>query len=317
MNGKSPTSLVLGSGGARGLTHIGVIRALQDRGHDIRYVSGSSIGALVGGIYAAGKLDAYADWVCALQKIDIVRLLDWSFEGDALLKGERIIAVLKELIGDRNIEDLPIGYTAVATDLSEAGKGREIWLNQGPLFDAIRASMSVPTIFTPVKRDGRLLVDGGVVNPVPVAPTLNDRTDITVAVDLNGGPEARWALMPEREAKAPGALQVVYQQRIGRYLDRLWPDSQPQTEPERLGFSDIAMRSMETMQATITKFKLAASAPTVTISIPRNLCGFFDFHRARDLIEYGYSRTVQVLDQLEDTGSDVTTIPGTDDASDG
>lgn len=308
MSAKTSTSLVLGSGGARGLTHIGVIRALEERGYSIRYVAGSSIGALIGGTYAAGKLDVYADWVCALQRIDIVRLLDWSFDGGALLKGDRIISVLKDLIGDRNIEDLPIGYTAVATDLAEAGRGREVWLNQGPLFDAIRASMAVPTIFTPVSRNGQLLVDGGVVNPVPVAPTLNDHTEITVAVDLNGRPDTQ-LLPPDRDAKSPGALQAAYQQSIGRYLDRFLPEFQPRPQRERLGLSDIAMRSMETMQATITQFKLAAFAPTVTVSIPRTLCGFFDFHRAQDLIEYGYARTEPILKRLEDAAADEQPYP--------
>ena len=165
------TSLVLGSGGARGLTHIGVIRCLEDRGYRIRYVAGSSMGALVGGVYAAGKLDVYADWVSALQKSDIVRLLDWSFQRGALFKGERLIGVLKALIGENNIEDLSIGYTAVATDLSQEGAGREVWLNRGPLFDARRASIALPTLFEPVKKNDRLMVDGGIVNPVPVAPT--------------------------------------------------------------------------------------------------------------------------------------------------
>src|SRR5690554_764142 len=112
-----PTSLVLGAGGARGLTHIGVIRCLEAHGYDIRYISGSSMGALVGGIYAAGKLDTYADWVTALQRLDVLRLLDWSLNG-ALFKGERIIRVLRELIGDSRIEELPIGFTAIATELS-------------------------------------------------------------------------------------------------------------------------------------------------------------------------------------------------------
>lgn len=289
------TSLVLGSGGAKGLAHIGVIRCLEDRGYRIRYVAGSSIGALVGGIYAAGELETYADWVKALRRTEIVRLLDWSFDRRALFKGDRIVDAMRELVGERQIEELPIGFTAVATDLAATGTRREVWLKTGPLFDAIRASTAVPTIFSPVEKDGRLLVDGGVVNPVPVAPTLNDRTEITIAVNLNGpmsittsGP------LPPAEETSPNALQGAYQQSIGRFVDKLFPgdgDDKP-----RIGFSDVATRSMETMQATITQFRLAASSPDITINLPRNLCGFFDFHRAGELMEYGYSRAEQALD---------------------
>src|SRR5690606_4834385 len=143
-----------GSGGARGLAHIGVIRCLEDKGYDIRYISSSSMGAVVGGIYAAGKLDVFAEWVSALQKLDVLWLLDWSLGGGAFFKGERIIQALTQLIGDREIEELPIGFTAIATELST---GREVWLNKGSLFEAIHASIAVPTLFAPVAR-GKLVL---------------------------------------------------------------------------------------------------------------------------------------------------------------
>lgn len=291
------TSLVLGSGGARGLTHIGVIRCLEGRGYAIRSVAGSSVGALIGGIHAAGKLDVYADWVTSLQRGDIVRLLDWSFDQGALFKGERIISVLRELIGDRDIERLPIGFTAVATDLSGAGARREVWLDRGSLFDAIRTSIAVPGVFAPVMADGRLMVDGGIVNPVPVGPTLNDRTEVTVAVDLNGQWDSTLRSAPSA-TRRPGTLQQAYRQSIGRYLDRLWP-SAPSGTAERIGFSELLTRSMETMQASITQFKLAATTPSVVVSIPRNICGFFDFHRARELIAYGHERAAETMERYE------------------
>ncbi|MGB7303386.1 MAG: patatin-like phospholipase family protein [Burkholderiaceae bacterium] len=290
-------SLVLGSGGAKGLTHIGVIRCLIDQGFSIRSVAGSSMGALIGGIYAAEKLDVYADWVKALERSDVVRLLDWSFGGGGLFKGERIISELKVLIGDRNIEQLPVRFTAVATDLSVPGPGREVWFNHGPLFDAIRASMAVPTIFTPVAINGRLLVDGAVINPVPVAPTLSDQTDLIIAVDLNGPIITPSPLSPERQPPAESALLNAYRDGIGRFMEMLSlgaPDSE-----QRLGFSDIAMRSMEAMQATITQFKNAANPPSLTVSIPRNLCTFFDFFRASELIDFGYKQAQEALARLD------------------
>ena len=298
MNDNTPTSLVLGSGGARGLAHIGVIQCLEARGYSIQMVAGSSIGALVGGIYAAGRLDAYIDWVTALHKSDIVRLLDWSFDRGALFKGERIFAVLRELIGECDIEALPIGFTAVATDVSALGSGREIWFNQGPLFDAIRASSAIPGVFAPFKKDGHILVDGGVVNPVPVGPTLNNRTPMTVAVDLNGLSDPERTLSgAASEDSSNGSLRTVYQQSVGRYLDKLWPTPAPRSNPEQMGFSEMLSRSMETMQASITNFKLAANTPTVVVRIPRDICGFFDFHRAEELIAFGYACAERTIDQ--------------------
>src|SRR6266446_5429568 len=145
-------SLVLGSGGARGLAHIGVIQWLTENGYEIRSIAGSSMGALVGGIFAAGKLEAYADWVLALERIQVLRLLDPAFGRPGLFKGERIVGVLRELIGDLAIEDLPVSFTAVATDLES---GEEVWLREGKLFDAIRASIAIPLIFTPFEYRGR------------------------------------------------------------------------------------------------------------------------------------------------------------------
>ena len=167
MNEKRKTvSLVLGSGGARGLAHIGVIHVLEERGYDIQSVSGCSVGALVGGIYAAGKLAEYEEWVRKLTKFDMVNLMDIAWVGGGLVKGEKIMRRMRDLVGERQIEDLPIPFTAVATELES---GREVWLNEGSLFDAIRSSCSLPLFFTPTKYREKMLVDGGVVNPVPVS----------------------------------------------------------------------------------------------------------------------------------------------------
>ncbi len=288
-NNSRSISLVLGGGGARGLTHIGVIRCLKDQGFEIRYIAGSSIGALIGGVYAAGELDTYADWVCALQKRDIVRLMDWSFSGGALLKGERIISVLRELIGDRNIEDLPIGYTAVATSLYEE---REVWLNSGPLFDAIRASTAVPMIFAPVERGNRLLVDGSIVNPIPIAPTLNDNSDLTIAVDLCAPPETPLKSLTRVKGDEKTSL---YQKKIASFIDSLWSKSDLKAETTNPGAFDLMIKSMDIMQTYIARLKLAAYSPNVLIEIPRNLCGFFEFDHAAELIDYGYQRTEKII----------------------
>lgn len=180
------------------------------------------------------------------------------------------------LIGDCRIEDLPVSYTAVATDLDT---GKEVWLREGPLFDAIRASIAIPLLVVPSRLDGRRLVDGGVVNPVPIAPTLNDRTDLTIAVNLSGKPET--AAKTIVAASPPTAVPNSYKQRIRAFVENLWT-SPPRPEPEDLGLFEIALRAMDTMQDTIARLKLAAYTPDVIIDIPRDVCAFHEFHRAKE-----------------------------------
>jgi len=228
-------SLVLGSGGARGLAHIGVIGYLEENGYKIRSVAGASMGALVGGIWAAGRLEEYLDWIRALTRFDVFKLLDFSYSWSGLFKGERIIELLRELVGDREIESLPVAFTAVATDLDS---GKEIWLNRGNLFDAIRSSIAIPTFFTPHHYLGRRLVDGGLVNPVPIAPTLNDVTDLTVAVNLIGKPSVELETKPVPEPPVQDRLSV-YQNRIRRFIDGLYggDDTPPMHRKRNRGFS--------------------------------------------------------------------------------
>lgn len=280
MSQHTTVSLVLGSGGARGLAHIGVIQWLTENGYAIRGIAGSSMGALVGGIYATGKLDVYAKWVAALERIDVLRLLDPSFGRAGLFKGERIMDVLRELIGDCSIEDLPVSFTAVATDLDS---GKEVWLREGKLFDAIRASIATPLVFTPFRQGGRQLLDGGLVNPIPIAPTFNDITDMTIAVSLSGPAEPT----PCAPA-AQRALGNAYHERIRAFVESLHFSREPDTPS--IGFIEIVLASMETMQNTIARLKLAAYSPDVTISIPRNACAYHEFWRAEELIALGRER---------------------------
>ncbi len=280
-------SLALGGGGARGLAHIGVIQWLTENGYDIRSIAGSSMGALVGGIYAAGKLEVYAEWVLALERLQVVRLLDPAFGRTGLFKGERIIGVLRELIGDCAIEDLPMSFTAVATDLESS---EEVWLRDGKLFDAIRASIATPLIFTPFRHGARTLLDGALVNPVPIAPTLGDTTDLTIAVSLSGPAELRPAPPP---ASTPMVNGNAYRQRIRAFIESLQP-ARTNDAPTR-GFIDIAFVAMQAMQDTIARLKLAAYSPDVTVEIPRNACGFHEFWRAEELIALGRERAAQAF----------------------
>jgi NTE family protein len=287
-------SLVLGSGGARGLAHIGVIDALNARGYEIRAIAGTSMGAVIGGIYAAGELLTYTRWVSAMSKADVVRLLDFAFSGSGLVKGDRIIGVLKELIGDRNIEDLPISFTAVATDLR---KQREVWLNRGSLFDAMRASMAIPAFFTPFPYNGRLLVDGGLVDPVPIAPTLKDQTDLTVAVMTGARSRPELDVAPEPEVDKHPNHAAGYRERIAQSVERLF-GTPMESGSEEMGLFEVIVRSTDTMQNTIARLKMAAYSPDIVVKIPRNACGFLEFYRAQEMIALGGKQAELVLPDL-------------------
>lgn len=277
-----PVSIVLGSGGARGYAHIGALDWLQENGYEVRSIAGSSMGALIGGIFATGKLHLYTEWVTALERLDVLRLLDPTFARSGFIKGDRIMGVLRDLIGDCRIEDLPIAYTAVATDLDT---GKEVWLREGKLFDAIRASIATPLVFTPAEHQGRRLIDGALVNPIPIAPTLTDTTALTIAVDLAGPSEA--LPVPQPSPRIDGNS---YRARIRRFVDSLFPGDGMPAAPT-LGSSEVFFAAIETMQTTISRLKLAAYSPDVTIEIPRNACAYYEFWRAKELIDLGRKRT--------------------------
>jgi NTE family protein len=318
-------SLVLGSGGARGYAHIGVIEELLAHGFRIESIAGSSMGALIGGVYAAGKLDAYRNWVGSMQRYDVWRMLDWTLTGGGFIKGDRIIEAMRDLVGETNIEDLSIPYTAVAVDIDAQ---REVWLSRGSLFDAIRASIATPAIFRPHRYQGRTLVDGGLLNPVPVSATLRDLTDCTIAVDVNAlaepldseataaGPvtaadrtstvsiedrnpgvagQASPEVLDRQDIAAPARVASRYWKKFGKLLDSVSERRGHRAVVLEPGLVELFVRSLDTVQATITRFKLAAQPPDLLITIPRNACAFYEFHRAEELIEIGRRRTREAL----------------------
>jgi NTE family protein len=281
-------SLVLGSGGARGMAHIGIIHWLEENGYAIRSISGASIGSVVGGIYALDRLTDFTGWVTALSKSDIVRLLDFAVGRAGLVKGDRVIDALKDLVGDKLIEDLPIAYTAVAVDIVNE---KEVWFNSGPLFQAIRASISMPMFFTPVKHGGSELLDGGMLNPVPVAPTFRDDTETTIAVNLLGAAAA----LPEpdeRHISFPPIAEL--KTKIDRYIENISPGLSVKSE-SRLGLFQMIVHSIDTMQGAIARQKLAAYPPDMILEVPRNLCGMLEFDRAAEMIELGYNIAAKTI----------------------
>lgn len=294
-------ALVLGAGGARGLAHIGVINVLREHGHEIVAVAGASMGALVGGIYAAGRLDEYTRWASALERSDVVRLLDFAFGHPGLFKGDRVIGVLRELIGSYQIESLPIPFTAVATDVQ---RQREVWLQSGPLFDAIRASIAIPMVFTPYRVHGRELVDGGLLSPMPMAATRMTAADWVVAVDLNAHmhPAENGRVKPviataEKPAASAASANDSLRERIGGFLDG-FIEKRNKPAVSQPGIVDLMSQALDTMQARIARMQLALDPPDLLVRVPHDACAFYEFWRAKELIELGRTAAEHALTAL-------------------
>lgn len=294
-------SLVLGSGGARGLAHIGVIRVLERHGWKIGAISGSSIGALIGGFYAAGKLDEYAEWVQELTEFNVLRYLDVAWGGAGMLKGEMLMQTLQHFVGTHRIEDLPIPLSIVATDVLTR---KEVWLRRGDLFDAIRASIAVPTVFTPHMIKGRPLLDGGILNPVPIAPTLQDPTDAIIAVSLSGVPKrVGGSSRHDARRKTIEKPRHRYQKKIEAFIDqlqeRLGLHEEDATNRPNLSLTDAALLSLDAMQASIARCMLAAYPPDVLIEIPIDTCAAHEFYRAAEVIEAGEYWAEKEIERLD------------------
>ncbi len=284
-------SLVLGSGGARGYAHIGVIEVLLLKDYEIKSISGTSMGALIGGLYACGKLEEFKQWVLTIDPLEIIKLLDLSFSKTGLIKGEKILEKIEELIGEVKIEDLDISFTAVASDIV---KQKEVWIQEGKLIDAIRASIAIPTMFTPKKINGNYLVDGGILNPLPIAPTIADNTDLTIAVGLYSDSKKQYNI----KTKKPKKKKIFNINK--RFLDFFKKEEEEKDsldiDPENMGMYSIVWHTIDTMQNTIMKYKLAGHTPDIEINISKYACEFYEFNEAEKMIEVGKIEAKEVLE---------------------
>lgn len=300
---KPNVHLVLGSGGARGLAHIGVIHYLQNQGFNITQITGCSMGALIGGIYAAGKLDEYENWVRQIRRLDVLRFLDISLDSrKGFVKGDKIMEKLRDWVGDLNIESIPIPFSAVSTDI--LGQ-KEVWINRGDLVDAIRASISVPGIFTPLIKNNMVLVDGGILNPLPIPPKSMENDQITIAVSLSGraikepfGQQPHKQTDQEKESESNSVISRFLQELQELFhMDLKEVESREATD---LSLTDIMMGMFNTMQDTLTRYQVAGTPPDILIEIPVNTCGSHDFHRATEIISAGeYWAEKAVKEQIE------------------
>ncbi|CAM4085962.1 patatin-like phospholipase family protein [Vreelandella rituensis] len=311
-------ALVLGSGGARGYAHIGVIEVLEERGYEIISVAGCSMGALIGGIYASGNLPAYRDWVCGLDYFDVLKLVDVTWNPMGAMRASKIMNKLESLVGDVLIEDLPIPLTTVATDLV---RQREVWFQRGPLLRAIRASIAVPGVITPVHLGDQVLVDGGLLNPLPMMPVeAAHAADFVVAVNVTAHtpqPVMFEDLLPDTDFPDSEAELEKMHPVEGWMNDareatkRLWEglggsdggvvdkEETPEDRSKR-EWSKLAMifESFDVTQAALAKYKIASYSPDMLIEIPKTVCGAYEFHRANELIRLGRHLTEQGLSRF-------------------
>ncbi|XKF16377.1 patatin-like phospholipase family protein [Halomonas sp. BLK-85] len=315
-------ALILGSGGARGYAHIGVIDALEARGYEVIAIAGCSMGALVGGVYAAGKLEEYRDWVCQLDYLDVLKLVDVTWSPMGAMRANKVMQKLESLIGDTLIEDLAIPLTTVATDLV---RQREVWFQDGALLQAIRASIAVPGVITPVHLGDQVLVDGGLLNPLPIMPVIAaHEADLVLAVNVTAHtpqPVTLESLLPATAdvAKAgavssDGTENNAEDEDSSSWVDdvrettqRLWKglgnfggedDADAEERGKRdWGKLDMVMESFDITQAALAKYKVAGYPPDILIEVPKTVCSAYEFHRAKELIQLGQMLTDEALNK--------------------
>lgn len=279
-------ALALSSGGARGLAHIGVIEELEAQGYHITSMAGCSMGALIGGVYAAGKLEEFRDWMKTIDKKKMLELTDFSLSLNHLVKGTRIIKAIMEFVPDVRIEDLPIPYCAVATDWIS---GREVVIDKGSLFEAIRASISLPTFYEPVRRDGMILIDGGVVNPIPMNRVQRHEGDLLVGVDVSGHDyKAQWEKMQKQAEKQKHDKSLK-----AKLLDMIIPDNIEFNYYTLLSrTSSIMIRQNSLLMAQLTK-------PDILIDIQMSRYGSFDYDKSERLINIGRNKARKSLAAIQ------------------
>lgn len=296
---KTKIGLALGSGSARGWAHIGVIRALEEEGIKPDIVTGCSIGSLVGAAYAGGHLDALQQWVNELSFLDVVRLLDVKMNG-GLIEGDSLMGSFRNKIAQLNIEQLPLPYAAVATDLNS---GREVWLQDGPLPDAVRASIALPGLFSPVQMDNRWLVDGGLTNPVPVSLCRAMGAEVIIAVNLNSDIVGKH--LRERKEREQHPERDLFTQLLDKVNDSLkdtrmsqWL-SERQQQRESPGMFEVMASAINIMQDRITKSRMAGDPPDVLISPRLGKLGLLEFDRAEEAIAEGYDSIKRMLPAIQ------------------
>ena len=287
---KQKVALVLSGGAARGLAHIGVIQEIEKRDYEIASIAGTSMGALIGGVYATGKLPELAEYIYTLDKTRLFRMIDFTLSKQGLIKGDRVLNKMREFVPDMLIEDLRLPYAAVAVDLT---KREEVVFRSGSLYHAIRASISIPSIFTPVKEGESLLVDGGLLNNLPMAHVKRTEGDVMVAVHVNADIPG---LAPGKSPD-PVENQEHHKNKIRELFKHIYPSSS--RNEDKLGYLSLIVRSFELMIMRMAEEKIQQFSPEVLINVPFDSCNLYDFYKAEEQVEAGRRAAKETLDSFE------------------
>lgn len=308
MSRKKTVALAMGSGGARGFAHIGVIEVLLEEGFVIDNVAGSSMGACVGGIYCAGKLETFKDWVLTLNKRETFRLMDFTMSTQGVLKGQKVLDHLKTILGEIRIEDFVIPYTAIATDVLTK---EEVWMRKGDLYNVIRASSSIPTLMMPAKMGDRILVDGGVLNPLPIEPLMPKSSDLVVAVNINAFPENHIRFrevelekgfsseLSEAEAKAYSTRMV---NTVRSWLNMTRSEETADKQQENtLSYLGMLNKTFDFMQDKMCEQSVNLYKPDIVVNIPREVGTTLEFYRAKEMIDEGRNAAKKAVNRWKET----------------
>ncbi len=287
---KQKVALVLSGGGARGTAHIGVIEELVRQGYQISSIAGTSMGALVGGMYALGKMDEFKEWICSLDKRKVFSLVDFSLGQLGLVKAEKVFNTMKEFTGDANIEDLSLPYAAVAADVINR---EEVVFRSGSIYDAIRASIAIPSVITPVKTKTGVLVDGGVMNNIPVNHVNREEGDLLVVVNVNATIPVQFPVRTEQETQES---KTQYQEKMKEFYAHLQKVN-PLHKEEKFGYLNLVGKTINLMISQIAQLHLEQYNPDIMIEISRESCGTYDFYKAEELVEIGRFATQKALSQ--------------------
>lgn len=279
-------SLVLSGGGARGLAHIGVIEELEKAGYEIHSVVGTSMGALVGGMYAMGKLQVFKEWMCSLDKMKVFNLVDFTISSHGLVKGDKVFSRMQELIPDQDIENFPKYFAALAVDLI---KRDEVKFEKGSFYKAARASIAIPNVMKPVKNKNQILVDGGVMNNLPMLHAHRIEGDLLVAVDVGANVPVISTTLSVKEPKEERSL---YQKKVNEFYQRFqkwipFDHTEEESKTDRIGYLDLMNSTVDLMMEQQTKLQILNKPPDLLIQISRDSCGTYDFYRAAEMIEIG------------------------------
>jgi NTE family protein len=293
---KKKIALVLSSGGARGIAHIGVIEELERSGYSITSIAGTSMGSVVGGMYALGKLNEYKEWLLHVTKMDIIKFLDLTIGHGGLVKGEKIVQVMEGFIGNASIENLPIPFSAVAVDIK---RHQEVVFSSGSLMKAIRASISIPTVFLPVSYDHSLLVDGGVLNPLPLDVVKRLKGDLLVSVNVNSPVSFSISSDPVESVSHEQGYKNAREnlnKRWSELINRGRKSSNP--KPMEMGMFDLISESINLMQNKLSAYSIERYKPDIIVNIPYKIATVYDFYKAETLIEAGREACRKTLAEL-------------------